>query len=154
MFASILPGKLIFRLGFIAAMLMTLLAASAVANAQPAQASASGCTGYKNVTLPVVNMTIPSGTYCFGVNGSGLWVNNTSGSLSGLIYNRSEVIRLYDDWGQNYKTYYGSTAYGYSYGTKFWRQNNVRGTIKSGQICGTLTAGGAAVATHCHYVKP
>lgn len=77
-------------------------------------------------------------------------MNFTDGNVnSPAIYNRSEVVRFYDRYGNNYATFWEPTAYGYTYGFHYW-QTNIRGTAQAGgRVCRTLLSSGAGVATAC-----
>ena len=56
--------------------------ASVTATATPASASAVGCVRWGQKHIPYVNISIPTGQYCFGVHGSGTYVQFTDGSIN------------------------------------------------------------------------
>jgi hypothetical protein len=135
-----------------AAIAAVVLSGVAGVAAPSAQASAVGCTWFG--TYVVGGHTIYAGQYCFGINGSGTWVNFTDGSVNTpAIYNRSEVVRFYDRYGNLYAAFYEPEAYGYTYGFHYW-QTGIHGWAKAGgRVCGTLTSSGAGVATACEGIS-
>jgi hypothetical protein len=126
--------------------------AIALTSAPPASASALGCAGFAR--FHVDGIPIYGGNYCFGVWGSGSYVNFTDGDVNTpMIYNRSEVVRFYDSHGSNYATYWGPTSYGWTYGYHYWR-TGIHGNFRSGgRVCGTLLSSGHGVATVCHGIS-
>jgi hypothetical protein len=129
------------------------VAGSLVATSAPAMASAVGCTRYGSVYIPVVKFSIPTGQYCFGINGSGATVNFTDGSVdTAWIVNYSETVRFYDGHGHNYYTYNGPVHAGYAYSYHYWQTSIHGSAVVGGRVCGTLMSSGTAVATACESI--
>jgi hypothetical protein len=136
-----LMAAMVVALGMVAA---NLLAAASVS------ASALGCARWGYVH--VAGVSLPTGQYCFGINGSGTTVNNTTGSINTpVIYNYEEVVRFYDGYGNNYRTYYQPTHWGASYGSQFW-STGVHGTAQRGSVCGELTSNSVVVVKVCESI--
>ena len=115
---------------------------------------------YVSVPIPTkdgtVNVHIPTGYYCFGVNGKGPKVNYTTGGFTtAWLYNYTEVVRFYNADGVNFKTYIEPVHYGYAYGAHDWR-TGIHGTFNAaagGRVCGSLLASGVKIATKCESIS-
>jgi hypothetical protein len=114
-----------------------------------ANAAALGCATFG--TVHVAGYTIPGGLYCFGVYGSGLRITGTESSAqTAIIYNESEIIRVYDDNGSLRSTITTISRTGAKYGQQSW-STDYRPTIyNGGKICGYLRSSGTVIATVCH----
>jgi len=146
----------------VAAAFGTTVAASASVHvpATPARSvGAYGCTQWGPIKIPVVNVTIPLGVYCFGINGSGTTVTSTYGhyyfllgSLHGALYNETEVVRFYDNHGNNYQSIWEPVHLGWRYGDQWWT-TNIHGTAYPGRVCASLVTNGAVMATVCEGIS-
>ena len=129
-----------------------LTATNVVATAEPAAASATWCQYTSTVTLPG-GYTVPTGNYCFTVNGSGTWVNFTSGSWNGvIIFNPAERVTFYDRYGNNKASWITYSQQGTSSGYRYW-QSGIRGNAwAGGSACGEMMSSGVTVGKICHRI--
>lgn len=134
--------------------------ATVIGTAAPAMASASGCTFWGGISVRVViddvpvTLHIPAGEYCFALNGNGPKVNYTTGGYTtAWLYNYTEVVRFYNAYGSNYKTFTEPVHYGYAYGAHDWR-TGIRGTFQpGGRVCGSLLSAGVTIARNCEGIS-
>ncbi|HSX01424.1 MAG TPA: hypothetical protein VLF67_04245 [Candidatus Saccharimonas sp.] len=119
------------------------LVGASIAMPATANASATWCTYTKTIG------TAPLGQYCFSVNGSGLYVNNTIGSWNGpwVDYPR-EKVTFYDTYGNAYATYYTYSGTGRTYGYRAW-YSGIHGTARTGHVCGEFMSYGTTIGTVC-----
>lgn len=131
---------------------LSLGAASVAVTPAPAHASATGCTRWGNVSI--FGISVPTGQYCFTIQGSGLKVTGTIGSFNTpQIGYPSERVSFYDTKGNRYASYNTYSASGNIYGYKLW-STKISGTAKVGHVCGELMSYGAVIAKACHNIKP
>lgn len=124
----------------------------AVAESTPAHADASGCTLWGGEEIPVIDVTIDTGEYCFGVKGNGTQVDWTDGSFNTtFITDWTEIVRFYDGYGNNYATF-NEPVTPNSYGFNYWT-THIHGTAKLGRVCGTLLTEGVEIATACEGIE-
>jgi hypothetical protein len=91
--------------------------------ATSARADSSDCAGWGPQQGIAIGATIPSGVYCFGVDGSGHQVLDTYGkyyftsiTLHAALYHEREVVRFYDKKNANYATFMEPAYPGWRYG--------------------------------------
>jgi hypothetical protein len=138
------------RLASAAGLMVLISVAGVTATAGPASASSGWCTTYGPVKI--AGVTLPTGVYCFAVMGNGLHVSYTTGELdTGWIMNYREVVRFYDNSGNNYATFWGPVHSGYAYGDHAWN-TNINGTARPGRVCGILMSSGTEVTSICRSV--
>jgi hypothetical protein len=146
-----IPGRAYSLVG--GALLVVTLLGSLVATAGPASATAGGCHFWGSVYIPILKVDLPNGEYCFGVSGSGTRVNYTYGNYTTMwLYDWTEVVHFYDQYGNVYATFREQLHGGYSYGGHAWR-TTIHGTARKGTACGTLLSDGLTVATACIQIK-
>ena len=139
------------RLALSAVLAVTALFGTTLATSGTALASATGCARWGSVHIPGFG-SIPTGQYCFSINGSGTRVNYTSGSIdTPVIYNFAEDVRFYDGRGNNYYTYWGPTHWGAAYGPHSW-WTSINGTAQRGSVCGELTSNSVIVTRVCESI--
>lgn len=136
----------------VAAAAITMSAATTgtiAATSTDASAAALGCATFGTVNIG--GHTIPGGLYCFGVYGSGLTITGTESSAqTAIIYNESEIIRVYGGNGSLRSTVTTISRTGAKYGQQSW-STKYRPTIyNGGKICGYLRSSGTVIATVCH----
>jgi hypothetical protein len=121
-----------------------------IGGAKPAFASAMGCTQWG--AKSVLGHSIPTGQYCFSVEGSGTTVKFTAGSFNtGWIGYPTEVVQFYDTTGRNYASYTTFRGQGTLYGFHYW-QSGIHGTARVGSVCGNLLSYGQTVARVCENI--
>jgi len=136
-----------------AAALLTLALAGtvgAVGTAQPASASATGCSQWGQVSVGGYNLF--AGQYCFTIRGSGLQIDGTLSSYNtAVMYNWGETVRFYDNNGSNYSTFTLPTRTGRYYGAQSWSLP-INGGARSGRVCGEFKSSGTTLARVCHNI--
>jgi hypothetical protein len=135
------------RLALSAGLMVLVSAAGLTVMAGPASASSGWCHTYGSIK--VGSDALPTGVYCFGVIGNGLHVSYTMGELdTGWIVNYREVVRFYDNSGNNYATFWGPVHNGVAYGDHSWN-TGINGNARPGSVCGVLMSSGAVVTSIC-----
>lgn len=125
---------------------------SSLVTAKPVQAGASGCTRWGSIYIPVVHMSLPSGQYCFTIQGKGTTVTNTiSSEYSDYIANFAEIVHFYDMYGKEYATIHTHVHYGNAWGLYYW-SSGIHGTAKKGSVCGELLASGTSLTKACEAI--
>jgi hypothetical protein len=130
----------------------TLAVTMVVTGVKPAFASATGCArwGAKHI----LGYSIPTGQYCFSIQGSGTTVNFTSGSFdTGYIEYPTEVVQFYDTSGNNYANFTTFQGQGTLYAYHYW-QSGIHGTARVGSVCGNLLSYGQTVVRVCENIEP
>jgi hypothetical protein len=132
-----------------AAITLSGAAGAIAATSTDANAAALGCATFG--TVQVAGHTIPGGLYCFGVYGSGLTITGTeSTAQTAIIYNESEIIRVYDGNGSLRSTVTTISRTGAAYGQHAWATGYRPAIYSGGKICGSLRSSATVVATVCH----
>ena len=120
---------------------MLAVGAGLAATAEPSYATGGDCVTYNSGA---------GGVWCFTVNGNGGYVSSVSGhDATAWVDNTYMVVRFYDNYGNNYATYYGPTHVGRAYGVVYWNMTNVHGNFRPGKACGALRSSGNVYATAC-----
>jgi hypothetical protein len=131
----------------VAALVSTIL----LGLAGTASASATGCTQWG--AKSVAGHSLPTGQYCFSIDGSGTTVNWTSGSFNtGWIGYPTEKVEFYDTGGNNYATYTTFQGTGTLYGFHYWK-TGIQGNARVGSVCGQLLSYGQPVARVCENIR-
>ena len=126
------------------------ISATTAIGATPAHASGTHCAWVNPIRI--FGRTIPLGSYCFSVNGSGLYVTGTLSSYnSGYVYSLSEHIDLFDNHGNDYYSYWDYSSSGTLYGAHAW-SSGLHGWARAGSICGTLYSSGVQIARTCNSI--
>ncbi len=138
------------RAALAAAMTGAALLGTTLLAATPAQASSYDCVRWNPPTTAA-----PAGVYCFGVDVSGRQVSDTYGnyyftgiSFHPALYHEQEVVRFYGKKNANYYTFTGPAHPGWRFGNQSWT-TPIHGLVRPGRVCGSLRAGGKAIATIC-----
>lgn len=121
---------------------LVAIAATTLAVATPAQASAVGCD-----PLP----RPPVRALCAEVRGNGTWVEwaDFSSAFSKFTCNAQGAIRFYDNGGANYHNEWG--PYGCHWGVGFKHHFNTH--MRTGRICMVAYINGSQHAGVCHRIK-
>ena len=146
--------KLIATVALVAA----LAGATVMGSATPAAADAKGCTfyGYRNVG----GWTVPAGSYCATVVGSGTWVSGVQGEFyAPNLCNYDVTAEFFNNNWQWRRTFVSSRNYGCAYGSAWMPYIGVNSSIRSltgtstGYMCSTLRVAGQRVTSVCHYIR-
>ncbi len=120
----------------------------AIISAPAASASSTHCAWVSPVRI--FGRTIPLGSYCFSVNGSGLNINNTLSSYeAGWVENLSERVDAIDTSGNTYASWWTYRGNGTLYGTHAWT-SGIHGSARPGSLCGHLFSNGIQIAAVCN----
>lgn len=139
------------------ALVLATVGAFGVVAATPgsAFANANGCTYWGGLTIHVGdhNIGLPGGRQCINVVGSGTFVTGVQGWWNaGYMYDSLEVVRFYDTNGNNYRTDYGPTHWGYAYGQASFTET-LNSYMRRGSVCTSAVSGGVTVATACEQIR-
>jgi len=147
------------RAALATAMTVAALLGTNLLAATSAQADSSDCASWGPQRGIAIGTTVPSGVYCFGVDGSGHQVSDTYGkyyftsiTLHAALYHEREVVRFYDKKKANYATFMEPAYSGWRYGNANWT-TNIHGTVRSGRVCGSLRGNGKVLATICESLR-
>jgi len=139
------------KLSVAALAVMTLGLIMVIGTGKPAFASATRCAWWG--VQKVLGHSVPTGQYCFSTGGSGTTVTYTSGSFNtGYIGYPTEVVQFFDTSGSNYATYTTFQGDGTLYGFHYWK-TGIRGTARTGSVCGNLLSYGQTIARVCESIK-
>ncbi|MFF5225134.1 hypothetical protein [Dactylosporangium sp. NPDC000521] len=123
----------------------------------PAYADTKGCTVYG--TRTVAGYSVPGGSYCATIVGSGTWVSGVQGEFYAPNLCNWDVTAEFFDNAWNWKTTYVSGHnYNCSYGTAWAPYIGVSRSIssltgtQSGYMCSTLRVGFQRVTSVCNYI--
>lgn len=119
--------------------------------AQPAHASAWGCSYYGNLG-PIQGIPIYNGSYCAGIEGSGTWVDGVYGNFSsaGNVCNWNITAEFFDSSGRWYQTYTGATHWTCG---RTGSDGIYIGEYKQrGRMCSTLKTNGGRITSVCHNI--
>jgi hypothetical protein len=134
-----------------ALVVVTLGLIMVVGMGKPAFASATGCARWG--VKKILGYSIPTGQYCFSVEGNGTNVTYTSGSFNtGYIEYPTEVVQFYNTSGRNYASYTTFRGQGTLYGFHYWK-TGIHGTAQKGSVCGSLLSYGQTVVRVCENIK-
>jgi len=140
------------------ALIASLAGAMVMGAAGPAAADAKGCTfyGYRNVG----GWTVPAGSYCATVVGSGTRINGVQGEFyAPNLCNWDVTAEFFNNNWQYRRTFVSGRNYGCNYGSAWAPYIPVNSTIQAltgtstGYMCSTLRVAGQRVTSVCHYIR-
>jgi hypothetical protein len=139
-------------------LIASLAGVMVVSVASPAAADAKGCTFYGNRN--VGGWTVPAGSYCATVVGSGKTVYGVQGEFyAPSLCNYDYTAEFFNSNWQWKRTFTSARNYGCSYGSAWFRYIPVNSNIQAltgtstGYMCSTLRVAGQRVTSVCHYIR-
>ena len=140
------------------ALVASLTGVMVMSAASPAAADAKGCTFYG--TRNISGYTVPGGSYCATVVGSGKTVYGIQGEFyAPSLCNYQVTAEFFNSNWQWKRTYTSARNYGCAYGSAWMPYIRVNSNIKAltgtstGYMCSTLKVGGQRVTSVCHYIR-
>ena len=140
------------------ALVASLAGATVMVAATPAAADAKGCTFYGGRN--VGGWTVPAGTYCTTVVGSGTWVSGVQSEFyAPRLCNWDVTAEFFNNNWQWKRTSVSARNYGCNYGSAWAPYIGVSSSIQAltgtstGYMCSTLRVAGQRVTSHCHYIR-
>ncbi len=141
----------------IAIITLALGLGAGVVTAGPVSASAFGCSTY-GPTVIVSGLSLPKGTYCAQISGTGTYVSYVYGqaqvnnALAGTTCNYQMTAEFFDSSGRWYETQASPVRYGCFSAAGASERINFGRYMRPGFMCSTLKSNGVRLTSVCHNI--